>query len=87
MLGDLYHAISNARYRASLSYFMLLVFIPVGLLMIANAINENKSLGTILLIAAFVIVTWFLGNWEHRNWHLANMKRLESMREKLIEYV
>ena len=87
ILGDLEHAISNATYRANLSYLMLLLFIPVSLLMIANAINEDKSLATIFFIVVFVTVTWFLGRWEHRSWHLANKKRLEAMKKKLVESV
>lgn len=85
ILGDLEHAISNANYRANLSYLMLLLFIPVGLLTVASAINEDKSIGTIFFIAVFVIVMWFIGRWEHRSWHLANKKRLEAMKEKLVE--
>jgi hypothetical protein len=87
MLGDLEHAISNATYRARLSYTMLMYFVMVTLLIILNAIHEEKSLAQILLLTAFCVIIWLLGRWEHRSWHLANKKRLEAMREKLIESV
>lgn len=87
LLGDLDHAISNVTYRTQLSYYMLLYFIPVGLLLIANAIQEGLPLIKVFLIVMFVIVSLFLGRWEHRSWHLAQKKRLEAMREKLVEPV
>lgn len=87
MLGDLEHAIANATYRARLSYGMLLYFILVAVLVLGNAIYEDKSVGKIILIAAFLVVTWLLGHWEHKSWHVANRKRLEAMRDKLTEPV
>lgn len=87
LLGDLEHAIKNASYQAQLSFFLLMYFIPIGLLTIANAIHENKSPEKIFLVAAFVVITWFLGRWEHRSWHVARKKRLEAMKEKLMESV
>lgn len=87
MLGDLEHAISNATYRARLSYTMLMYFVVVTLLIILSAIHEEKSLAQILLLTAFCVIAWFLGRWEHRSWHLANKKRLEAMREKLVESI
>lgn len=74
MLGDLDHAINNATYRARLSYGMLIYFVFVSILVMANAIYEEKSALKIVLIAAFLITVWFLGRWEHRSWHLAHKK-------------
>ncbi|MEQ9413515.1 MAG: hypothetical protein RIF39_06775 [Cyclobacteriaceae bacterium] len=85
MLGDLDHAISNANYRARLSYGMLIYFIFVAILSIGNAMEEEKSLEKIGLIVVFFVITWFLGRWEHKAWHVANKKRLISMRDKLVE--
>lgn len=85
MLGDLEHAINNATYQTRLSFSMLLVFIPIGLLVIGNVIEAGKSPIIIFLITAFMVVVLFLGRWEHRNWHVARKKRLEAMRDKLLE--
>lgn len=87
MLGDLEHAISNATYRARLSYSLLMYWIVFASLFILNIIHEEKSLLQILLAVAFCVVVWFLGRWEHRKWHLASKKRLEAMKEKLMESV
>lgn len=87
MLGDLDHAINNATYRAQLSYGMLIYFVLVAILVMGNAIYEETSALKIALIAAFLIVVWFLGRWEHRSWHLAHKKRLELMKVKLMESV
>lgn len=84
MLGDLDHAIKNANYRARLSSSMLVYFIFVSLLMISNAIYEGKSMIQLIAIAAFCIIVLFLGRWEHRSWHMANKKRLEAFRNKLM---
>lgn len=87
MLGDLEHAINNATYQMRLSFSMLLVFIPIGLLVIGNVIEAGKSPVIIFLIVAFMVVVLFLGRWEHRSWHVARKKRLEAMRDKLLEKV
>ncbi|MFZ1809379.1 MAG: hypothetical protein WAU36_19255 [Cyclobacteriaceae bacterium] len=85
MLGDLDHAISNATYRARLSYGMLIYFLVVAALTLGNAIHEDKSWLKIGLIVVFFVITWFLGRWEYKAWHLANKKRLMAMRDKLME--
>jgi len=85
MLGDLEHAISNATYQAQLSYGMLLYIIPVGILVLLNAMSEGQSPVVLFLIALFFVVVSLLGRWEHRSWHVARKKRLEAMREKLME--
>lgn len=87
MLGDLDHAINNATYRAQLSFGMLIYFVFVSILVMGNAIYEEKSALKVVLIAAFLITVWFLGRWEHRAWHVAHKKRLEAMKEKLLESV
>ncbi len=87
MLGDLEHAIRNASYRAQLSFILLMYWIIFGILFVIVFIQEGKSLLQISLAIVFCIVVWFLGRWEHRSWHLANKKRLEAMRKKLIESV
>ncbi len=87
MLGDLEHAIANATYRTRLSYGMLIYFILVAVLVLGNAFYEHKSIGQIILITVFLAITWILGRWEHRGWHLANKKKLEAMRDKLVETI
>ncbi len=84
MLGDLDHAIKNANYRAHLSFSMLVYFIFVSLLMIGSAFYEGKSMMQLIAITAFCVVVLFLGRWEHRSWHMANKKRLEAFRGKLL---
>jgi hypothetical protein len=85
VLGDLNHAIANASYQARLSYSMLLFFIPVAILVLASAFNKGKPPWVLFIIAAFFMIVMFLGRWEHRSWHVARKKRLEAMREKLME--
>lgn len=87
LLGDLEHAISNATYRARLSSWLLMYWIVFGILFVSNFIVAEESLLVILLATAFSIIIWFLGRWEHRSWHLANKRRLEAMKEKLMESV
>lgn len=87
MLGDLEHAINNATYQTRLSFSMLLVFIPIALLVIGNVVEAGKSPFIIFIIVAFMVVVLFLGRWEHRSWHVARKKRLEAMRDKLLEKV
>lgn len=87
MLGDLDHAISNATYRARLSYGILIYFLFVAVLTVSNAIYEDKSWLKIGLIIVFFAITWLLGRWEYRSWHLADKQRLEAMRKKLVEPV
>jgi hypothetical protein len=87
MLGDLDHAISNATYRARLSYGMLIYFVFIALLVIGNAFYVEKSLWKLMLIAGFFAIALFLGKWEYKSWHLADKQRLKAMREKLVEQV
>ncbi|MCB0494069.1 MAG: hypothetical protein KDC93_16810 [Cyclobacteriaceae bacterium] len=87
MLGDLDHAISNATYRARLSYGMLIYFVFIALLVIGNAFYVEKSLWKLILIADFFAIALFLGRWEYKSWHLADKQRLKAMREKLVEQV
>ena len=87
LLGDLEHAISNATYRAQLSSWLLTYWVVFGILFVLNFINEGKSLWVVLLALAFCILVFFLGRWEHRSWHLPIKKRLEAMKEKLLESV
>lgn len=87
MLGDLDHAINNANYRARLSYSMLIYWILFSLLLLGTAILEGWSVMQVTGIAVFCIVVGFLGRWEHKSWHVANKKRLEALKSKLMEAV
>ncbi|HCM75934.1 MAG TPA: hypothetical protein DIS90_06105, partial [Cytophagales bacterium] len=87
MLGDLDHAINNANYRARLSYSMLIYWILFSLLMLGTAILEGWSVMQVTGIAVFCIVVGLLGRWEHKSWHVANKKRLEALKSKLMEAV
>jgi len=87
MLGDLDHAINNANYRARLSYSMLIYWILFSLLLLGTAILEGWSVMQVTGIAVFCIVVGLLGRWEHKSWHVANKKRLEALKSKLMEAV
>lgn len=84
MLGDLNHAIESARYKAKISYMMLLYWIPISIITLSALYFDGESLIKIGLTGLFFIVIFFAGRWEHYSCHVARKRKLESIKDKLL---
>jgi hypothetical protein len=82
LLGDLRHAIAVAGYQVGLSRLLRWNMLPVALLTLLGLYNGGKSIGVLMGISVFFVITWYASGWEHNIYR--NRKRaLETLQDKL----
>ncbi|MBL6447788.1 hypothetical protein JMN32_15825 [Fulvivirga sp. 29W222] len=82
MLGDLEHAIANARYQVWFSRIARLGLLPIAVITLVAVWDGDTSWWKWLLILAFFAVMYFLSGKE-RNCTVRQMKKLEALRDNL----
>ncbi len=84
MLGDLDHAIRNAIYRERLSYFAFIYAFPMFGVVWVSFYQKDKPVEYLVGIFVFFIIMIILAFFEHKLIHKRYRKRLEKMKEMLL---
>ena len=83
ILGDLDHAISNARYQVRLSRAMLWYVLPLAILTLLLTLNGHSAIWKLVLFSGLFIGTYFAGRWEH-GIYVSKKRALEGIKDKLV---
>lgn len=83
MLGDLHHAISNARYQVWLSGIMIWSIIPIVTLILLDFWKSEKlSVWIAIFMPVFCVIVYFASRWEH-GIYKKRKRELENLQQKL----
>lgn len=86
MLGEIDHAIENAKATIRLAYRLINWYIlPFGLLMMTKMAFIGASVEKWFFIAGTIILAYLLANWENKKCHQPRLLKLEKIRTKLME--
>ena len=82
LLGELNYAVSLATYQVRLSQLMRWNMLPIVLLSMLGVWKGEQSIGIVLAIGLFFILTYFASRWEH-GIYTSRKRELEALQNKL----
>lgn len=86
ILGALDHAIMNVKHLIRFSYLMIVGYlVPFTIFNASKMLDRGASLEKWLLVFGLYALAFVLITWESRRFHQPKKRKLERLREKLVE--
>ena len=86
MLGELDHAISNAKSIIRFNYFMIIgLLMPLSVIYISKMIAESATWEKWIITIGMFLFALFLSNWEQKSCNMPRKEQLLILKKKLAE--